>query len=548
MMKKIFQVLLPLMALCSCAGRTSYSSARMGACEIIASSETGVVQTQSGKVAGYVVDGVFTYKGIPYAKAERFMSPEPADRWEGIRSSRAYGPVAPQGERTGWYSDEQAFAFDWNDGFTDEDCLRVNIWSPGVNDAKKRPVMVWLHGGGYSTGSGHELPSYDGHNLAKNGDVVVVTLNHRLNILGFLDLSAFGDRYSKSGNAGLLDIVAALGWVQDNISAFGGDPGNVTIFGQSGGGGKVSALLATPSAKGMFHKAIVQSGSMLNTMTSKWSRRIGAAVIKELGISPDMIDRIQDIPYEKLLAAGDKAITQVRTEAEKEGFNTFLFGWAPTVDGNILPFQPGSRQAVNFSKDIPLIVGTTLHEFTTSTYFPELRKPSEAAAREFLAARYGDRTDEFIRLFKTAYPEARYGDMTDTDFIFRPGAIDHAISRTRAGSAPVYMYLFGWESPVMDGILRSTHCMEIPFVFDNAVTHATMTGGGPDAVALAGKMSKAWTSFAKTGSPDNPLLPEWKPYSCENGETMYFDNECHLKNGHDRELIDFIRQFPKKGL
>ena len=215
----------------SCSGTVSEKRLKTGTGEITASNESGIVQTQYGKVAGYVDNGIFVYKGIPYAKAERFMPPVKADSWEGIRSSRAYGPTAPQEKRTGWYSDEQAFAFDWNDGFPDEDCLRVNIWTPGVNDEKKRPVMVWLHGGGYSAGSGQELPSYDGLNLAASGDVVVVSLNHRLNVLGFLDLSVFGDKYSKSGNVGMLDIVEALKWVRDNISAFGGDSSNVTIFG-----------------------------------------------------------------------------------------------------------------------------------------------------------------------------------------------------------------------------------------------------------------------------------------------------------------------------
>ncbi len=202
-----------------------------GASEIIASSETAIAETESGKVAGYLEDGIYIYKGIPYASAERFLPPVPVEKWDGIRSSRAYGPTCPQADRMGWYSDEQAFAFNWDDGFANEDCLRVNIWTPGVADGKKRPVMVWLHGGGYSAGSGQELPSYDGTNLAKEGDVVVVTLNHRLNILGFLDLSAYGDTYARSGNAGLLDLVAALQWVNKNIASFGGDARNVTIFG-----------------------------------------------------------------------------------------------------------------------------------------------------------------------------------------------------------------------------------------------------------------------------------------------------------------------------
>ena len=515
--------------------------------ELLTSSEATVVQTVCGKVAGYVDDGIYTYKGIPDAKAERFMPPVPADSWEGIRSSRAYGPTCPQGKRTGWYSDELAFSFSWDDGFPDEDCLRVNIWTPGINDGKKRPVMVWLHGGGYSSGSGQELPSYDGRNLADKGDVVVVTLNHRLNVLGFLDLSAYGEKYARSGNAGLLDLVAALDWIQKNIAKFGGDASNVTIFGQSGGGGKVSTLLATPDAKGMFHKAIVQSGAMLRTMESRWSRRIGAAVVEELGISPCKIDEIRNVPYEKLLAAGEKAIARIKPEAEKEGYAAFIFGWAPTVDGSVLPRQPFSPLAPEQSKDIPMMIGTTLHEFTASTYVPEMRTISHEEAEGYLKRTYGNRTAEFVELFKDTYPGYEPKDLIDTDFIFRPNAVELANIKFRQGGAPVYTYLFAWESPVMDGILRSTHCMEIPFVFNNADLHASMTGGSEEAVALADIMSQAWVNFARTGDPNTEELPQWPAYSCCDGATMFFNNTCEVKYNHDKELIGFIRQFPTRG-
>lgn len=533
---------------CTSAGASSKQNTPEVADEITASTEQGVVRTQSGQMAGYVENGIYIYKGIPYAKARRFMAPEAPDSWEGIRSSRAYGPTCPQTKRMGWYSDEQAFAFNWDDGFPDEDCLRVNIWTPGVNDGKKRPVMVWLHGGGYSAGSGQELPSYDGTNLARKGDVVVVTLNHRLNVLGFLDLSAFGEKYARSGNAGLLDLVAALQWVNKNITAFGGDPSNVTIFGQSGGGGKVSTLLATPSAKGLFHKAIVQSGSMLRTMDARYSRRIGQATLAELGIAPSRVDELANVPYDRLLAAGEKAVAKVRAEAEKEGaVSSFIFGWAPTVDGTVLPAQPFDPQAPAQSKDIPLMIGTTLHEFTTSTYVPAFRTLTEDQAREQLQKKYGNRTDEFIRAFAKTYPGYQPKDLIDVDFTFRPNAVEQARLKAVQGGAPVYMYLFAWESPVMDGILRSTHCMEIPFVFDNAVRHASMTGGGKEARALADKMSSAWIHFARTGNPNAEGLPQWDAYTPETGATMWFDNRCEVKNNHDKELLDIVRSFPVRG-
>ena len=533
---------------CGNCGCSSEKAGKAGDSELLTSAQVTVVETVSGKVAGYIDDGIYTYKGIPYAKAERFMAPAPADPWEGIRSSRAYGPTCPQAKRTGWYSDELGFSFCWNDGFPDEDCLRVNIWTPGINDGKKRPVMVWLHGGGYSTGSGQELPSYDGRSLADKGDVVVVTLNHRLNVLGFLDLSAYGEKYAASGNAGLLDMVSALDWVQDNIAAFGGDPSNVTIFGQSGGGGKVSTLLAFPSAEGKFHKAIVQSGAMLRTMDSRWSRRIGAAVVEELGISPCKIDEIKNVPYERLLAAGEKAIAKIKPEAEKEGFASFIFGWAPTVEGSILPRQPFDPQAPEQSKDVPMMVGTTIHEFSMSTYVPQLRTATKEAAMEYLrATKFGDRTDEFAAIFEKTYPDYQPKDLFDTDITFRPGTIAQANVKVAQQGAPVYMYMFTWESPVMDGILRSTHCMEIPFVFNNADLHASMTGGGKEAVELADKMSQAWINFARTGDPNAGGLPQWPAYNPEEGAMMIFDNRCEVRYNHDKELMEFVRQFPTRG-
>ena len=544
-MKKLSKILVTVVSATVFIACTETDKQQNNSPEINASTEASVVATATGKVAGYIDEGIYIYKGIPYAKAERFAAPQQADAWEGVRSSRAYGPTAPQGKRTGWYSDDQAFVFDWNDGFPDEDCLRVNIWTPGINDGKKRPVMVWLHGGGYSAGSGQELPSYDGLSLAKSGDVVVVSLNHRLNVLGYLDLSSFGEEYSKTGNLGTLDMIAALKWVKENIASFGGDASNVTIFGQSGGGGKVTTLLATPSAQGLFHKAIVQSGSILTNMTSEWARKIGEMTAKELGLTAKTINKIKTIPYEQLLAAGEKAVAEVRKQATAAGFEPFLFGWTPVVDGDFLPSQLNTPESINLSKDIPVMVGSTVHEFMSSQYFPELRELDEAGAIELLRrTRYGDRVDEYVEIFKNAYPEGNVLDLMETDYTFRPFVVDQASARTNIGNAPVYMYLFTWTSPVMDGIFRSTHCMEIPFVFNNADLHASMTGGGEEAIKLAEIMSGAWISFARTGNPNTDRLPEWPVYSDENGATMIFNNTCEVKYGHDRELVKFYKQFP----
>ena len=513
---------------------------------ILASSSVAVAQTANGKVAGYIQDGVTIFKGIPYAKANRFEAPVQADSWEGIRSCRQYGPVSPQGARSGWANDEIAFAFNWNDGVQGEDCLRLNVWTPAL-DSRKRPVMVWLHGGGYSAGSGQELPSYDGTSLAFAEDVVVVSINHRLNVLGFLDLSAYGEKYAKSANAGLLDIVASLKWVRDNIAAFGGDPSNVTIFGQSGGGGKVTTLLATPCAKGLFHKAIVQSGSMLRTMESKYSRKIGIATVRNLGLDASSIDKISEVPYGELLAAGEKAIAQVKAEADRDGVASFIFGWAPTVDGAVLPSQPFDPQAPAISADIPMIIGTTRHEFSMTTYVPALRNAGREEVIGILKGRYGEGTERFLELFAKAYPGSKPADMLDADFVFRPSAIEQALRKSLQGVAPVYMYMFNWESPVLDGILRSTHCMEIPFVFNNADRHASMTGGGAQAMELASKMSHCWAEFARCGKPSAEGLPEWEPFEAEKRAVMFFDNTCKMSYSHDKELMDFIRRYPTRG-
>ena len=459
-----------LTAACSCPSGNRPSPAMPAALETSAKAAT--VQTQSGPVAGYVDDGVFIFKGIPYAKAERFMPATDPDPWTEVRASRAYGPTCPQDKRAGWWSDDQAFAMHWDDGFPDEDCLRVNIWTGGLKNGTKRPVMVWLHGGGFRAGSGQELISYDGANLARDHGVVVVTLNHRLNVLGFLDLSAYGAKYAKSANLGMTDIVKALEWVRDNIAAFGGDPDNVTIFGQSGGGGKVSTLMAMPSAKGLFCKAIVQSGSITQLMEPKYSRRIGAKTVEALKLNPARIDQIAEVPYEQLLAAYNQAIKDVCEEAKQDGvfpeniLTAILFGQVPVVDGEVIPYQPSTAEALAISKDIPVIIGTTYHEFTRNQEDP----------------------------------------------IFQPLALQQAADRTHAGCAPVYLYQFTWESPVLDGAFGSTHCIEIPFVFDNVVLHRTFTGGAPQDAELGHRISRLWTSFAKTGTPQSEGIPQWEPY------------------------------------
>ena len=517
---------------------------------ICSSTEKTTAQTFYGKVSGYIENGIYTYKGIPYAKAARFEEPQAPDAWQGVRSSRSYGYVAPHPPRSGWRDDMSAFVFRWNDGFMGEDCQRLNIWTPGIGDGKKRPVMVWLHGGGFAEGSGQEHPGYDGRNLAEKGDVVVVTLNHRLNALGYLDLSAFGEKYKHSGNLGMLDIVAALRWIHDNIAAFGGDPGNVTIFGQSGGGGKVCTLMSMPCAKGLFHKAIIQSGVMTEMMTQEWARRIGQKTVELLGLDAATVDKIKTLPYEQVLAANKNAIDLCREEAHQQGLHPFIFGQAPVVDGDVLPANALEPSSLQLSADIPVMVGTTVNEFAGFNHDPKLKTMTWDDARTALAKTYGKDTDTFLKLFRQAYPKAQAGDALLLDVVFRPTTVEGIDARVRSVKAPVYNYIFGYQSPVFDGAFHAAHCFEIPFAFNNVMLSASMTGGQPDAMKLGDAMSQAWINFARTGNPNNSLLPKWDAYTLKNGAVMYFDApKSEVLYKHDRKLMEFISKTNRfKGL
>jgi len=505
---------------------------------VVAGKEVAIVQTESGKVRGYVHKGIFTYKGIPYAKAQRFMAPDKPATWKDVRSSMTYGPVAPM-DPTTTVNDEFEFPFHHNWGYTNENCLTLNVWTPGINDNKRRPVMVWFHGGGFTAGSYVELPSYDGENLSRKGDVVLVSVNHRLNVLGFLDLSGYGDKYKSSPNAGLLDLVAALQWIKQNIAQFGGDPDNVTIFGQSGGGGKVTSLMNAPSAKGLFHKAIVESGSYLSGFTEpSISKRVAAALLNELQLQPSQVDSLQTISYERLNAAGKKALSKVAAEMKTEGKTVPMFGlgWGPILDGSFLPYQPTDSAAIEIAKNVPMLVGSTKNEFTP--FIPGSRDITMENATINLQKKYGDKTDAYIAAVKKTYPEtSKPSDYIDIDVFFRPGTISHANLKAAPGAAPVYVYLFSWQSPVMDGMYKAMHCMELPFVFDNIDKCEEMTGGGKEAYALADKMSSAWINFARSGNPSAKKLPNWPAYTQQTGATMIFDNKCEVKNNPDKELL-----------
>lgn len=485
---------------------------------LLAGENIAVAETESGKVRGYIHNEIFTYKGIPYAQAARFEAPQKVKPWQGVRSSMTYGPVAPLMDPTTSVMDESEFVFHHDWGYANEDCQRLNIWTPAIkgepNGDRKRPVMVWLHGGGHTAGSSQELPSYDGENLSRKGDVVVVSINHRLNILGFLNLTAYGDKYKTSANNSILDIVAALQWVKANIANFGGDPDNVLIFGQSGGGGKVNTLLNAPSAKGLFHKAVIQSGGLgLSFHSNETTQRIGAAVLEELKLKPAQVDSLQNVPFPVLAAAGKKAVAKVMAAMQAEGhqFGRFGLSWGPVLDGTFLPYQPTQPEAQAISADVPVMIGSTKNEFMTSLFMPQLRNASLDSVKAHIQRLYGDKAEDFIAAVKKAYPnDTKPTDLIDVDAMFRKGALKMAEIKS-ASPAPVYMYLFSWQSPVLDGNYKSLHCMEIPFVFDNIARCEKMTGGTPQAYALAEKVSQAGLTLHEPEIPITKVCPNGVP-------------------------------------
>jgi para-nitrobenzyl esterase len=522
---------------------TTSAGADRSTASIIAANGVAVVATEYGRVAGYIHNGMFTFKGIPYADgtagANRFMPPVKPKLWTGVRSSRQFGNVCPQGVRTGWANDEEAFMFSWDDGVPSEDCLRLNIWSPAINDGGKRPVMVWLHGGGYSAGSGQELLSYDGENLARRGNVVVVSLNHRLNALGYLNLSQYGDQYASSANAGMLDIVAALQWVRANIAAFGGDANTVTIFGQSGGGGKVGTLMAMPAAKGLFHRAIVESGSMLRAGSQEKSQELADLIVAELGLNKSTIDGIHALPYQQIVLAGQKVL-RTHNPMPAGGIPNFrrmadLLGFAPVVDGSILPAHPFDPHAPALSADVPMIIGTTLNEFVTAINHPEYEEMTPADLEKRVTSLFGAQAPEVLAAFRQRTPIASPFDLWSHigASSVRETAIAQATAKAALGAAPAYLYWFTWQTPVLNGRPRAFHCSEIAFAFANTDRCETMTGGGADARALAETVSDAWIHFARSGNPNHPKMPHWSAFNAERVPTMIFDNHTQLLNNPD---------------
>ncbi len=497
-----------------------------------------VVETTAGRVRGFSRNGVHIFRGIPYgdttAGANRFMAPKKATPWTGVRSSTSWGPCCPQAPRAGWVNDEEQFLYQWDDGFTSEDMLRVNVWTPAVNDNGRRPVLVWIHGGGFQSGSSQELRPYDGENLAKRHNAVLVSMNHRLNVFGFLDLSSVGGAaYAQSGNLGQLDLVLALEWVRDNIARFGGDPGNVMIFGQSGGARKVSTLLAMPAARGLFHRAAVLSGAHLRQNTTEQTARQARAVLAQLNITGSDLRRLHDVPTADLMSASIAAQAAL----------TPAVGWGPVVDGQVLPQHAFDPAASALAANVPLLIGNTYVEFGGGTGNPTAHELTFDGLRARLQPTLGARTDEAIAAYRKIFPSARpfeiAGVIAGTQR-YRLPAVTMADLKS-AQPAPVYMYWFGWNTPVLDGRPLAYHCQDLAFWFDNIDLAAQATGGTADARSLASKMSAALVAFTKTGNPNHPGLPAWPRYTTAVRSTMVFENErVTVKNDPDKDARGLV--------
>jgi para-nitrobenzyl esterase len=521
------------------AAQKKSSTEAPGKASIVANDENAIVETTAGKVRGYTRDGIYAFKGIPYAASTagkaRFMPPTKPTPWTGVRSSMQYGYVCPQGQRGGWANDEEAWMFSWDDGIPGEGCLRVNIWTP-ANDNKKRPVMVWLHGGGFQAGSGQELKSYDGERLSRRGDVVVVSLNHRIGVLGHLNLAAYGEPYASSGNLGMLDLVAALEWVRANIGNFGGDPGNITIFGQSGGGGKVSTLMVMPAAKGLFHRAIVQSGSMARGASMERSGKIAADVLAELGLNGSQVSQLQELPYQTLVEAGGAVqrknarvgLPNIRRMAE-------TLVWSPVIDGTVVPRHPFDPDAPAISAQVPMLVGTVLNEFLNGINHPEYEVMTMDDVKKRVGDMFGDKSGQIIEVFQQAHPKEKPFDILSriAASSVRQAAVSQCEGKTAQSAAPAYLYWFTWNTPVLDRRPRAFHCAELAFCFDNTERCENMTGNAAESRQLAAQVSDAWIHFARTGNPNHAGLPSWPAFTAEKCPTMIFDSPCEMKNNPD---------------
>jgi para-nitrobenzyl esterase len=494
-----------------------------------------VAETRFGKIRGVDVQGIKVFKGVPYgastAGTNRFMPPADPASWAGVRDALEYGPSAPQRDPAAARATGGLTVSGEGLPAETEDCLVLNVWTPALNDGRKRPVMFWCHGGGFVTGSG-SAPGYDGSNLCRRGDVVVVTINHRLNVLGFTYLGdAGGPDFAQSGDAGMLDVVHALRWVRDNITQFGGDPNTVMVFGQSGGGRKVGTLLDMPSAKGLFHRAIIESGPTIKLVEREQAARVAERLMAKLDVGKKQVRDLQKVPVERIMAAYFAVVKDMA------GADQMTAGFSPTVDGTIVPQHPFHPLASAVSADVPVLCGSTRTEMTLSADAAAFSLDEDGMRRR-VRNLLGEHADHVMDVYRRVNANATPSDiyfLIASDYRYGAPMMKIAERRAALGKAPVYLYYFRWETPVEGGRLKSPHTMEIPFAFDNVKISARITGGGTEAMALADKVSDAWIAFARTGDPNTPKLPHWPAFNPADRPTMVINNVSKVERDPIRE-------------
>lgn len=509
---------------------------------------SAVAKTQYGKVRGFVSGDVLTFKGVPYgattAGENRWLPAKAPKAWDDEFPALTYGANCPQNLHS-WTSNEQVFIQDWDDGWQSEDMLKLNIWTPSLTG--KRPVMFYIHGGGFTFGSSYELPSHEGAQMARHHDVVQVSVNHRLNVLGFLDASVIGgSAYEDSVNVGMTDLVAALKWVQENIANFGGDPDRVMIYGQSGGGSKVTTLMGMPAANGLIHRASAQSGGGGNIPTKEQQTEVARQLMKDLNLAANDIQTLQKMDWAKLNAAANAAVAKVNPGGPR-GFTPGgppRAGWGPSVDGKNINMRSFSDAAPEISKNVPMLVGSVSEEGNRMS-----SKPTEAEWHAGLARAYGDeKATQIIATLKKSYPKKAIQTLSYmcggagglNGLSMRNNVVKMAKLKHDLKAAPAYAYYFTWQTPILDGLPGAWHTAELQFCFDNTKRCEQGTGNTPEAQALAKKMASAWAEFARTGKPSVPGVA-WEPSDPETNKTMVFDNVPRMVNDPDGDARKIIQ-------
>ena len=500
-----------------------------------------VADTQYGKVKGYVLNGVYTFLGIPYGAdtsgKNRFMPPQAPESWSNIRPAVFFGDTAPQNMYGRWPNGYGTFTDHWNYFDYSENCLMINVWTPGLADDKKRPVLVWLHGGGFIGGSGIEQDGYHGENLSKYGDMVFCSINHRLGPFGFSDFSGVGgEKYRDSGNISMLDIIAALRWINTNITNFGGDPGNVTIMGQSGGGSKVCTIAAMPAAMNLVHKAVPLSGSVTEGQNPEIGRILGSYILREAGLRESEVDKLQDIPWKEYLALANSALVKFDNDTPQPpgtpGIPRVRRGFAPVADGVNLPtgiFYSGQKGVPN----VPMLICSTFDEWTPARNDAALEQICLDGVVERLNVSFGDKSASIVAAYRKDFPDARPIELLSLILSHRQKVMTVANAKLKQGS-PVYVAWYGWQPPLFDNRMRAHHCNDICFWFLNTDRMFTHTGGGARPRNLSYKMADALLAFMRTGNPNTPALPHWPQYTEAIGETMILNDQCEIKNSPDK--------------